>query len=421
VTTWISAARDRAWLSPTGTILAGVVTIAVISVEGSPWLAALAGAIVGAATAALAGARALGPALVAVVLCAAPFEWSAFNLSQILVLTIGALGLVLLSGQTGQISVAQGPFVGVGAYTVAFLAGMHGVPGLAALPLGVLTGALAGLIVGIPTARLRGIYQVITTLGVGVAFPSIIIVIGNPVGGDTGIAVPSPINFTVRFGDQYLSPTQLSYILCVACALLAWFVLARAARSRHGTAMRALRQNDVVAAVNGIRVGRYRVVAFVLSAAFAGLAGGLYALTVGAVSPESFGLLYSIEFLVAIAIGGSEEPAGAVVGSIAVFLLTTQVNQIPVPGSNVDISNEVVYGVAVILVLLLLRGGIWGGLTRLVALLGPGRGRQQAASVALDQLSAAQPSPGEPEDQDGASLAPPPTGKPESTPSGGHP
>ena len=73
--------------------------------------------------------------------------------------------------------------------------------------------------------------------------------------------------------------------------------------------MRALRQNDVVAAINGVRVGRYRVLAFVLSAAFAGLAGGLYALTVGAVSPDSFGLAYSIQFLVAIAIGGSR-PAG---------------------------------------------------------------------------------------------------------------
>jgi ABC-type branched-subunit amino acid transport system permease subunit len=398
VTSWLSPVRERTWLSPAGTILAGVVTIAVIAVGAAPWLAALAGAVVAAATAALAGVRALGPALVAVVLCAAPFEWSAFNLSQILVLTVGALGLVLLSGQTGQISVAQGPFVGVGAYTVAFLSGLHGVPGLAALPLAVVAGALAGLIVGIPTARLRGIYQVITTLAVGVAFPSIIIVIGNPLGGDTGVAVPGPVNFTVHFGlGQYLDPTRLSYIFCVVCALLGWFVLTRVTRSRHGTAMRALRQNDVVAAVNGVRVGHYRVVAFVLSAAFAGLAGGMYALTVGAVSPESFGLIYSIQFLVVIAIGGSEQAAGAVVGAVAVFLLTTQVSQIQVPSTNIAISNEVVYGVAVILVLLLLRGGIWGGLTRLMALLGPDRGRRRAIAATLDQLAVDQPPSGEPD------------------------
>lgn len=405
MTAWVSSMRDRRWLSPAGAILAGVVTIAVIAAGAAPWLAALAGVAVAVVVAWLAGIRALGPALVAAALCAAPFQWSAFNLSQIAVLTIGALGLVLLSGQTGQISVAQGPFIGVGAYTVAVLAGMHGVPGLAALPLAVLTGALAGLIVGIPTARLRGIYQVITTLAVGVAFPSIIIVIGNPLGGDTGIAVPSAFNFTVNFGvNQYLDPTRLSYILCAACALLAWFVLVRMAKSRHGTAMRALRQNDVVAAVNGIRVGRYRVIAFMLSAAFAGLAGGLYALTVGAVSPESFGLIYSIQFLVAIAIGGSEQAAGAVVGSIAVFLLTTQVSQIQVPSSNLTISNEVLYGVVVILVLLLLRGGIWGALTRLAALLS--RGRRGAPQASFDQPPMK------------AETTP---SNAETTPSGGHP
>jgi branched-chain amino acid transport system permease protein len=309
---------------------------------------------------------AIGPALVGVLLVVAPFEWSAFNLAQILVLSIGALGLAVLSGQTGQISVAQGPFVGAGAYTTAVLAAKHGVPALITLPVAVVLGAVFGLVVGVPSARLRGVYQVITTLAVGVAFPAVIVVVGDPVGGSTGIATTNPFDFTVSFGHgQQLDPTRLMYILCALCTLLCWFVASRIVRSRHGVAMRALRQNEIVAAVNGVRVGRYRVFAFVCSAAFAGLAGGLYALSVGAVSPDSFGLGYSIQFLVAIAIGGSERLAGAVLGAVAVFLLTSQVQGIHVPHSTIVVSNEVVYGLAVILALLLFDGGLWGAASRL--------------------------------------------------------
>jgi branched-chain amino acid transport system permease protein len=379
------ARRAAAILAPALAALVG------IGAGAGPFVAGLAGLVVaGAATAALRRleatcvVRAIGPALVGVLLVVAPFEWSAFNLTQILVLCIGALGLALLSGQTGQISVAQGPFVGAGAYTSAVLAARHGVPALLTLPLAVLVGALFGLVVGVPSARLRGVYQVITTLAVGVAFPSLIVVIGSSVGGSTGIPTVNPFDFTVNFGrGVQLDPTRLTYVLCALCTLICWFVASRIVGSRHGVAMRALRQNEVVAAVNGIRVGRYRVFAFVASAAFAGLAGGLYAISVGAVSPDSFGLAYSIQFLVAIAIGGSERLAGALLGAVAVFLLTTQVQGIHLPHSTVVISNEVGYGLAVIVVLLLFDGGIWGAATRVTRLLiarsGPARGSPDAA------------------------------------------
>jgi branched-chain amino acid transport system permease protein len=308
--------------------------------------------------------RSVGRGLVGVLLVVAPFQWSAFNLSQILVLAIGALGLVLLSGQTGQISVAQGPFVGAGAYTSAVLSVKAGVPELLTVPIAVLAGALFGLIVGVPSARLRGVYQVITTLAVGVAFPSLLVVIGDPVGGSVGLPTSNPFDVTVAFGrGQQLDPSRLMYIVCALCTLLAWFVLARIISSRHGVALRAIKQNEVVAAINGVRVGQYRVLAFVLSAALAGLAGGLYALTVGAVSPDSFGLAYSIQFLVAVAIGGVDRLAGGIVGAVAVFLITTQVKGIHVPHSTTVISNEVIYGLVVIVVLLAFEGGVWGAVT----------------------------------------------------------
>jgi branched-chain amino acid transport system permease protein len=216
----------------------------------------------------------------------------------------------------------------------------------------------------VPSARLRGVYQVITTLAVGVAFPSLLVVIGDPVGGSVGLPTSNPFDVTVTFGrGQTLDPARLMYIVCALCTLLAWFVLARLMASRHGTAMRALRQNDVVAAINGVRVGRYRVLAFVLSAACAGLAGGLYALTVGAVSPDSFGLAYSIQFLVAIAIGGSDRLAGGVLGAVAVFLITTQVKGVHLAHTTMVLSNEVIYGLVVIVVLLAFEGGAWGALT----------------------------------------------------------
>ena len=345
--------------------LPALITFAAIAIGTGP----LGAAVAGAASAAVIWAvtrqdRTLARGLVGVLLVAAPFEWSPFNLVQILVLSIGALGLVLLTGQTGQISVAQGPFVGAGAYASAVLSVKAGVPPLLTLPIAVVAGALFGLIVGIPSARLRGIYQVITTLAVGVAFPSLLIVVGDPVGGAVGLATSDPFDVTVVFGNgQRLDPARLIYIVCALCTLLSWFILARITSSRHGTAMRAIRQNDVLAAINGIRVGRYRVLAFVLSASFAGLAGGLYALTVGAVSPDSFGLAYSIQFLVAVAIGGSERLAGAVLGAVAVFLITTRVKGVHVPHSTMVISNEVIYGLVVIVVLLAFEGGIWGALT----------------------------------------------------------
>jgi branched-chain amino acid transport system permease protein len=124
--------------------------------------------------------------------------------------------------------------------------------------------------------------------------------------------------------------------------------------------MRAIRQNEVVAAVNGIPVTRYRVTAFVLSASIGSLAGGLSAITIGAVAPESFGLLYSIEFLVIIAVGGADALGGAVVGAIGIFLVTNDVQGIQIPHTTYIVSDEVIYGAAVILVLLLFRGGLWG-------------------------------------------------------------
>jgi branched-chain amino acid transport system permease protein len=305
------------------------------------------------------------PRLVSVVAVAAlvltvPFWWSAFNSTQIVVIAIATMGLVVLSGQTGQISVAQGSFVGVGAYTTAVLAARHGVPALATVPLAIVVAAVAGLVIGIPTARLRGIYQVITTLAVGVAFPTILLAIGNPVGGSTGIPLDNLFSVNVKLAGIDFDPTRLMYFFCLACGLLVWLLLSRAIGSRHGTAMRAIRQNEVVAAVNGVQVGWYRVAAFVIAAACAGLAGSLSAMSIGAVSADSFGLLYSIQFLVAIALGGADYLVGAIVGSVAVFLLTTDLQGVHLPGSHIEISNEVVYGLAVIVVLLVLPGGLWG-------------------------------------------------------------
>jgi len=337
-------------------------TLAVMAATGSA-----PGALIAGIAAALLASRGLrtGPrsALIGIVLAAvvdAPFAYSSFNLTQIVVLAIGAWGLVILGGQTGQISVAQGPFVGVGAYTTAVLSARFGVPLLATIPVGVVAGAIAGLLIGIPSSRLRGIYQVITTLAVAVSFPTLLLAIGDPVGGSTGIAVPEPFQ-TMQVGSVDLDSTQLMYFFAVACALVVWVALSRIIWSRHGTAMRAVRQNEIVAAVNGISVSHYRIASFVLSAACAGLAGSLSAMSVGAVSPDSFGMLYSIQFLVAVAVGGADSLMGGLLGAVAVFLLTTSFSGIPVGG--IQVSNEVVYGLVIILALVLLKGGIWGALT----------------------------------------------------------
>lgn len=296
---------------------------------------------------------------------ALPLVVSAFDLGQILILVIGALGLVVVSGYTGQISVAQGSFVGVGAYVTAVLGSRHDLPLLATLPIDVIAGALAGLVVGIPSARLRGIYQVMTTLAVGVAFPPVIVQIGNVVGGSSGLIVAPLDAASPKFGaGPRIDATLQAYFVCLACGLIVWALLTRITRSHHGTAMRAIRQNEIVAAINGVPVTRYRISAFMVSASIAALAGGLSAITIGAVSPESFGLLYSIQFLVIIAVGGTDGLGGAVVGAVAVFLITTDIQGIHVPHTNYIVSDEVVYGLGVVVVLLLFRGGLFGAGSR---------------------------------------------------------
>jgi len=327
-------------------------------------------ALIAGVVAAFLTSRVLGTgpqsALVGIALAGAvdaPFAYSAFNLTQILVLAIGAWGLVILGGQTGQISVAQGPFVGVGAYTTAVLSARFGVPLLATIPAAVVIGAIAGLLIGIPSSRLRGIYQVITTLAVAVSFPTLLLAIGDPVGGSTGIAMPEPFQ-AAQVGSVSLDPTQVMYFFALACALVVWVALSRIIKSRHGTAMRAVRQNEVVAAVNGISVSHYRITSFVLSAACAGLAGSISAMSVGAVSPDSFGMLYSIQFLVAVAVGGADSLMGGLLGAIAVFWLTTSFSGIPIGG--VQVSNEVAYGLVIILALVVLEGGLWGAVSGVV-------------------------------------------------------
>jgi branched-chain amino acid transport system permease protein len=351
-------------LSWTPIALAILVCAGVFALTGGVEVAALAGLVASllASAALRSGVRVAVLGCLGVGILALPFYYSAFNLTQIVVLAIGTWGLVMLGGQTGQISVAQGPFVGVGAYTTAVLSVQLGVPWLLTIPAGVIAGALIGLIIGIPSSRLRGIYQVITTLAVAVSFPTLLLAIGDPVGGSTGIALRDPFK-AMHVGTTTVDSTQLMYFFSILCAALVWLVLSRIINSRHGTAMRAVRQNETVAAVNGISVSRYRVISFVLSAACAGLAGTLSALSVGAVSPESFGMLYSIAFLVALAVGGSEALMGGLLGAVAIFYLTTGFAGIPVAGFNV--SNEVVYGLVVILSLLFLPGGIWGAITSL--------------------------------------------------------
>ena len=313
---------------------------------------------------------------------------------------VGAIGLTLLVGWAGQLSLGHAFFAALGAYSYAWLAGEVddraaglGLPPVLALIGAGLAAALAGALFSPISGRLRGIYLGLATIGL-VFLSRHIMVNADPVtGGFNGrsvadFAVPG-FSFSDRDPD-YLAVAgvelgglhRLWYLFLVVALLAAW--VARNLRSsRVGRAMANVRDSEAAAAAMGISVARTKVTAFVISSAYAGIAGALMALAYGRIAPDVFGLQLSIDFLVMIVLGGLGSVAGAAVGAVFVvtvpLVLTQYSGDLPflaAPGSEgLDAAtlSRLLYGVAIIAVLLFLRGGLAGALGRLRAGRSPGR------------------------------------------------
>lgn len=251
------------------------------------------------------------------------------QISRIAFYAIAAGGLTLLTGLNGQISLGHGALMAVGAYTTALLLDVDGDP----LPLAVIfliavaLTALVGAVVGVAAARLHGPYLAGATLALAVGVPGLTLYFSDTLGGEQGINVRAPRApdwfvdaIDALSGERGQGTKWLAYI-AVACLLITYFLLANLMRSRIGRTWRAVRDQEVAAELAGISLGSWRVLAFVVSAAAAGLAGGVLAIVVRLAAPGSFLPVLSLSLLTAIVIGGLGSLFGALLGSVLLVLL----------------------------------------------------------------------------------------------------
>ncbi len=289
-----------------------------------------------------------------------------YQIAEIACYVIAVAGLTALVGLSGQISLGHGAFMAIGAYSAALLLLHLHWPLAAVLVASTLITAASGAVVGVAAARLRGPYLAGATLLLAVALPSLALSDNSLFGGDQGLTVAAA---TPAFLGASFPPTRWQAWLTCFCALITLVLLANLARSRVGRSWRAAGDDEVAAALAGLNVARLRVLAFVVSAACAGLAGVLLALTTSIVSPGAYTLTLSIALLTGAVLGGLGSLAGAVWGSLVLVLVPTYVQDVATShglsssaGSNIPV---VAYGVVLVVVMLLFPHGIQGGLVRL--------------------------------------------------------
>jgi branched-chain amino acid transport system permease protein len=236
---------------------------------------------------------------------------------------VAVAGLSVLTGVNGQISLGHGALMAVGAYTAAKALGDSGtgLPLAAALALATLAGAAAGVLAGAAAARLRGPYLAGATLALAVGLPAVAQRFPRYLGATNGLTVAPPVP-PRALGETFPLERWQAWIAC-ACALIAYVVLANLLRSRLGRSFRAVRDDEVAAALAGLHVARVQVLAFVVSAACAGLAGGLLVVVTSLAAPGAFPLALSVALLTGVILGGLGSLAGAVWGAAALVLVPT--------------------------------------------------------------------------------------------------
>ncbi len=298
-----------------------------------------------------------------------------YQMAEVACYVVTVAGLTVLVGLSGQISIGNGAFMAIGAYAAALMTIHLGWPLEAVLVASAAIAALGGAVVGVAAARLRGPYLAGATLMLAVALPSIATKYAGVFGGDQGLSV----SLTVPgfLGPSFPLTRWQAWLTCAA-ALITLVLLANLARSRVGRGWRAVRDDEVAAALSGLNVARLRILAFVVSAACAGLGGALLAVTTSIVSPGAFTLTLSIALLTGAVLGGLGSLAGAVWGSLVLVLVPTYITDVAAShglssstGSNIPVAA---YGVVLIVVMLVFPDGIQGALRRLFKPMTPDAG-----------------------------------------------
>ncbi len=282
-------------------------------------------------------------------------DFRTLQLATVGVYFVAILGLDLLTAQSGQISVGQGAFMAVGAYTTAILMSRHGVRDVWTIPCAAVVAGAAGLLAGLLLLRVTGRYAALATFGLAVALPGLLRHFDHFTGGSAGIGLSGrPTQSGHGAGALGLSNDRWLYALTWAIAI-ALFLAARAAvSSRFGRSLRAVRDSELAAVAVGVNRSLYRVLAFGLSAAYAGVAGSLLALVLAHVRPETFPLQLSLYLVAGAMIGLFGSVRGAILGALAVQFLPDVVGRLPYVEAGRAGPAAFAFGVLLVALMLLL-------------------------------------------------------------------
>lgn len=316
-----------------------------------------------------------GLLLVGVSYAVEPFR--NFQLATVAAYLCATAGLTVLTGLNGQLSLGHGALMATGAYTVALCQNAfydRGVTGglllLVSLAAAVVATVAVGAVVGVAAARLRGPYLAGVTLAVAVVVPALTVTFDGVFNGEQGLSVPvepPPLALGVYFPYE-----RWQLWIAGAATLLALLLLANLVRSRYGRTFRAVRDDEVAARLAGIHVARTQVLAFVVSAATAGLGGALLAVLAQSVSPGAFGLTLSLFLLMAVVIGGLGRLAGAAWGAVLLVALpdlshsvTEQLTLSAAAAQRLEGNLPLaIFGITLVVVMLAAPGGVQGLLSR---------------------------------------------------------
>lgn len=283
---------------------------------------------------------------------------SAFHLrvaALVWINAVAALGLALLMGLAGQVSLGHAGFMGIGAYATALGPKHLGLDPLLSMGGGILLAGMLAFLVGRPILRLKGHYLAVATLGLGILVHLVLVSEVPITGGPDGIQVPR----LELFGIRLVGPELWYWITGITLLLAAWLAL-NLEDSSTGRALRALHDSEIAASVVGVDVARAKLVVFVIAAVYAALAGGLFALFNRFVTPDVAGFLRSIELVTMVVIGGMGSILGAVVGAALLTVL-------PQALTLFHDYEHAVLGLSIILFMVFLRQGIVPGLAALLA------------------------------------------------------
>jgi branched-chain amino acid transport system permease protein len=326
--------------------------------------------------------KALGLVALLVVAALIPFTTSDLVLNYLytaLVLAIGAIGLNLVSGYAGQVSLGHAFFVGIGAYTAAVISGDPDARrlgyGIESVPVWLLSAGLLAAVLGAVIAplavRLRGLYLAVVTLGLVFVGQYFFREFRDISGAELGRPATEPVllGHNLTSGGNF-SPEQKLYWFALVLLVIFAILARNIARSRIGRAFQAIRDRDVAAGVMGVDLTRYKVIAFTLSSFYAGICGALLFALTGTFTPDNFGLLLSVQFIAIVLIGGIATISGSIMGALLIGLLPLFAKELAdiLPflshsaseHPNVQEFEHVVYGALIVAFLLFEPRGLFG-------------------------------------------------------------